>query len=129
MGTRVTTFSVGGGQVPTPDEREETGSMAGEVSKQDQALTRGAQMTSAARGDLEQQLGALRGKLAGIGAQWCGAGSSAFQQVMTRWDEDARKIISALNEFEANLQSSEQTYNANDEMQSQSFGKLAGRLG
>ena len=103
--------------------------MAGEVSKQDQALTRGAQMTSAARGDLEQQLGALRGKLAGIGAQWRGAGSSAFQQVMTRWDEDARKIISALNEFEANLQSSEQTYNANDEMQSQSFGKLAGRLG
>lgn len=103
--------------------------MAGEVTKQDQALTRGAQMVSAARGDLEQQLSSLRGKLAGIGAQWRGAGSTAFQQVMTRWDEDARRITSALNEFEANLRASEQTYNANDETQSASFSKLSGRLG
>jgi uncharacterized protein YukE len=51
--------------------------MAGEVSKQDQSLTKGAQMVSSARGDLDQQLSALRGKLAGIGAQWRGAGSSA----------------------------------------------------
>ena len=72
---------------------------------------------------------AKRGKLAGIGAQWRGAGSTAFQQVMTRWDEDARKITSALNEFEANLRSSEQVYNANDESQSSTFSKLAGRLG
>ena len=74
------------------------------------------------------KLSALRGKLPGIGAQWRGAGSSAFQQVMVRWDEDARKIISALNEFEANLRSSEQTYNANDEAQQSSFGELSGRL-
>jgi WXG100 family type VII secretion target len=103
--------------------------MAGEVTKQDQALTRGAQMVSSARGDLEQQLSGLRGKLSGIGQQWRGAGSTAFQQVMNRWDEDSRKITSALNEFEANLRSSEQTYNANDEAQSSTFGKLSGRLG
>ena len=103
--------------------------MAGEVSKQDQSLTRGAQMVSSARGDLDQQLSSLRGKLAGIGAQWRGAGSSAFQQVMTRWDEDARKITSALDEFEANLRSSEQVYNASDETQSSTFAKLSGRLG
>ena len=103
--------------------------MAGEVSKQDQALTRGAQMVSSAKGDLDQQLSSLRGKLSGIGAQWRGAGSTAFQQVMVRWDEDARKITSALTEFETNLRVSDQTYNANDETQSSSFGKLAGRLG
>lgn len=103
--------------------------MAGEMSKQDQALTRGAQMVQAARGDLDQQLSSLRGKLSGIGAQWQGAGSGAFQQVMVRWDEDARKITSALNEFEANLVQSEQTYNAADEAQSATFGKLSGRLG
>ena len=103
--------------------------MAGEVSKQDQALTRGAQMVSSARGDLDQQLSALRGKLSGIGAQWRGAGSSAFQQVMIRWDEDAKKIIGALDEFEANLRSSEQTYNVSDEAQSSTFSKLSSRLG
>jgi|1186.fasta_scaffold53060_2 WXG100 family type VII secretion target len=103
--------------------------MAGEVTKQDQALTRGAQMVSSARGDLEQQLSSLRGKLSSIGAQWRGSGSTAFQRVMVQWDEDARKIISALNEFEANLRTSEQTYNANDEAQSSTFSKLSGRLG
>ena len=41
--------------------------MAGEVTKQDQALTRGAQMVSSARGDLEQQLSSLRGKLGDSG--------------------------------------------------------------
>ncbi len=86
-------------------------------------------MVVSAKGDLDQQLSALRGKLSGIGAQWRGAGSSAFQQVMVRWDEDARKITSALNEFEANLRTSEQTYNANDEGQSATFNKFAGRLG
>ncbi|HET8604853.1 MAG TPA: WXG100 family type VII secretion target [Marmoricola sp.] len=103
--------------------------MAGEVSKQDGALNRGAQMVAAARGDLDQQLGSLRGKLSGIGAAWRGAGSSAFQQVMVRWNEDASKIIAALDEFEANLRSSEQTYNASDESQSSTFSKLSGRLG
>ena len=103
--------------------------MAGEMSKQDQALTRAAQMVQSARGDLDQQLGSLRGKLSGIGAQWQGAGSAACQQVMARWDESARKITSALNEFEANLQASEQTYNAADEQQSATYAKLSGRLG
>lgn len=103
--------------------------MAGEMSKQDQALTRGAQMTASARGDLEQQLSALRGKLSSIGAQWVGAGSSSFQQLMARWDEDARKITGALNNFEANLQASEQTYDASDQEQSATFSKLSGRLG
>lgn len=103
--------------------------MAGEMSKQDQALTRGAQMTQSARGDLDQQLNSLRGKLAGIGAQWQGSGSMAFQNVMQRWDESARKIISALDEFEANLKQSEQTYDTTDEQQSATFGNLSGRLG
>lgn len=103
--------------------------MAGEVTKQDQALTRGAQLVDQARGDLEQQLGSLRGKLAGIGAQWAGGGSTAFQNVMTRWDEDSRKIVAALDEFQANLRSSEQTYNAADDAQSAAFGKLSGLLG
>jgi WXG100 family type VII secretion target len=103
--------------------------VAGEVSKQDQALTRGAQMVSEARSELDSQLGVLRGKLAGIGSQWRGAGSTAFQGVMTRWDENTRRITVALNDFEANLRSSEQTYNASDEQQSSSFTNLQGRMG
>jgi WXG100 family type VII secretion target len=103
--------------------------MAGEFSKQDAALDRGATLVADARGELEQQLSALRGKLAAIGGQWVGAGSVAFQQVMVRWDDDARRVINALNGFEANLRTSESTYNASDEAQSASYAHLAGRLG
>jgi WXG100 family type VII secretion target len=103
--------------------------MAGQFTKQDAALDRGARIVADARGELEQQLSALRGKLAGVGSQWVGAGSTAFQQVMARWDDDSRRIINALNGFEANLRSSESTYNASDETQSASYSRLAGRLG
>jgi len=103
--------------------------MAGEVSKQDQALNRGATMVSEARQDLESQLAQLQGKLANIGSMWRGAGSQAFGSVMTRWNDQTRRITGALNDFEANLRSSEQTYNASDEAQSSSFTNLGARLG
>jgi WXG100 family type VII secretion target len=103
--------------------------MAGHVSKQDQSLIRGAQLVSHARGELGQQLSALRGKLSGLSAQWAGAGSAAFHQVMNRWDDDTRRIITALDNFEANLRSSEQTYNAADDAQASSFSRLQTRLG
>lgn len=103
--------------------------MSGEVSKQDQALVRGAQLVTDAKGELEGQLSGLRGKLSSIGSQWVGAGSAAFQQVMTRWDEDTRRILTALSEFEANLRSSESTYNTTDESQSSTFNQFTSRLG
>jgi WXG100 family type VII secretion target len=103
--------------------------MAGQFSRQDQALDRGARLVGDARAELEQQLSSLRGKLAGIGSQWVGSGSTAFQQLMVRWDDDARRIVSALNGFEANLRSSEATYSSSDEAQSSAYSRLAGRLG
>jgi WXG100 family type VII secretion target len=103
--------------------------MAGEISKQDQSLSRAAQLVAEARQDLDQQCGALRGKLAGIGAQWVGAGASAFSQVMERWDTDTRKVITALDDFENNLKASESTYTAEDASQQATFTRLSSRLG
>ena len=60
-----------------------------EDSKQEQSLTRGAQMVSAARSDLKSQLDALQGKLGGISSQWIGGGSTAFHQLMVRWQDDS----------------------------------------
>lgn len=102
--------------------------MAGEFSRADQALTRGATFVQSAKGDLDGQLGALRGQLQGIVSSWQGSGSTAFQTTMTRWDESARKIISALDEFEANLRSSDQTYTSADDQQAQVFNKFNGAL-
>ena len=48
---------------------------------------------------------------------------------MTRWDEDSKKIIDALNSFEQNLRSSQTTYTQRDETAQSSFSKLQSRLG
>jgi len=103
--------------------------MAGEISKQDQALTRAASLVGEARQDLNSQLQGLGGKLQGIGSQWRGSGAAAFMQVMERWNADARKIIQALETFEDNLKKSESTYTAADDAQQAAFQRLSGRLG
>ena len=65
----------------------------------------------------------------GVRGNWVGQGATAFNLLMERWNGDAKKIISALNEFEANLQSSQSDYTAADEAQSASMGRLTSRLG
>lgn len=103
--------------------------MAGEISKQDQALTRAAGLVAEARRDLDKQCGDMRNKLMGIGAQWKGSSASAFSQVMDQWDRDARKIVTALDAFESNLKASEAAYTAEDQAQQAAFNKLSSRLG
>ena len=103
--------------------------MAGEVSAADGALKAGAVAVSQSREELKGQLNALEGKLSGIGSAWQGSGAVAFTSLMTRWREDANKIINSLNEFEANLQSSQTTYTAADDAQQSAMNRLTGRLG
>lgn len=103
--------------------------MAGEVSAADGALKAGAAAVAQSRGDLQRELSVLEGKLAGIGSAWQGQGAVAFSTLMTRWREDANRIISALNEFEGNLISSQSTYTAADDAQSAAMNRLTSRLG
>lgn len=103
--------------------------MAGEVSAADGALKDGAAKVAQSRAELKQQLKALEGNLAGIGAKWKGQGAVAFSSLMVRWNEDANKIINSLDVFEANLMSSQSTYTAADDAQASTMSRLSGRLG
>ena len=103
--------------------------MAVEVAAADGALKAGADVVARSRAELQRELSSLEGKLAGIGTHWQGAGAVAFTALMARWREDATKIVSALNEFEANLVSSQSAYVASDDAQQSQFSRLQGRLG
>jgi|SRR5665648_259483 len=103
--------------------------MAGEVSAADGALKAGATAVAQSRAELKQQLKALEGNLSGIGAKWKGQGAVAFGTLMVRWNEDANKIINALDTFEANLVSSQSTYTAADDAQASAMSNLTNRLG
>lgn len=103
--------------------------MAGEVSAVEGALKQGAQAVVQSRGELQKELNGLEGKLSSIGSSWTGQGAVAFTQLMARWRDDATKMVNALNEFEANLNSSSTTYDTSDETQSTSMSNLTQRLG
>lgn len=103
--------------------------MAGEVSAADGALKAGASAVAQSRGELQRELDVLRGKLESLRGAWAGQGAGAFQTLMLRWNEDATKIINALNEFESNLISSQSTYTAADDAQSSAMSRLTSRLG
>ncbi|MCC2309580.1 WXG100 family type VII secretion target [Cellulomonas chengniuliangii] len=103
--------------------------MAVEVSAADGALKQGATAVAQSKADLQRELSALEGKLAGIGSHWQGQGAVAFSALMARWREDAQKIVRALDDFEANLVSSQSTYTAADDAQQSAMSRLQGRLG
>lgn len=103
--------------------------MAGEVSAADGALKAGASAVAQSRGELQRELDVLRGKLESLRGAWAGQGAVAFTALMQRWNEDATKIINALDEFESNLVSSQSTYTAADDAQSSAMSRLTSRLG
>lgn len=100
-----------------------------EVSAADGALARGAKIVAESKTALVGELSSLEGRLSGLGAQWQGSGAVAFTNLMTRWREDANKIISALDGFEQNLIQSQTTYTQSDDAASQAMNRLQGRLG
>jgi len=100
-----------------------------EVSAADGALQRGATIVAESKAALHGELSSLEGRLSGIGAQWQGAGSAAFANVMSQWREKSNRIINALDNFEENLKQSQTTYTASDDTASQAMNRLQGRLG
>ena len=103
--------------------------MSGGISAGEGAIKQGAGIVADTKTQLDGELQSLRGKLAGIGSQWQGAGAAAFTQLMTRWDSDAAKIVTALNDFEQNLISSDTAYVASDDAAQSSMNNLQSRLG
>ncbi|MHC1562896.1 WXG100 family type VII secretion target [Actinomycetospora sp. C-140] len=74
-------------------------------------------------------MGTLQSQLAPLAGTWRGQGSAAFQQLMVRWNEDATRINTALDEIAAKVGRSGRTYAASDEDNRQAFAQLGGTDG
>ena len=101
---------------------------APEFGQGERSLTRAATMVADAKKDfdalalqLDDQINALRGR-------WVGQGGTAFFTLHQAWTEKQRVIVSALNEFEASLVSTERDNVATDDTQSANYVRTAGRL-
>lgn len=103
--------------------------MAGQISAAEGALRKGAQTVAEAKANLDSRIKTVESDMLAIGSGWQGPAAVSFQALMARWNEEARKVTSALDQFEANLVSSQQDYEAADNEQESTFSSLAARLG
>lgn len=103
--------------------------MAGQISAAEGAILKGAETVSSTRDDLDSRIKTVEAQMLAIGSNWQGPAAVAFQRLMVQWNEDARKVTSALIDFEQNLRSAQRDYDTTDEDQVSAISSIAGRLG
>lgn len=99
--------------------------MAGEVSRQEQSLTRGALLVGEARQELDKQISDLSLELKDHCARWAGAGALAFKQLLNEWDGATKGVISELGSLQDNLLRAELGYRSADEASSAGITRTA----
>jgi len=93
------------------------------------ALGQSIALTRQAKTDFSQQLSALNGKISDIGSHWQGQGQVAFSRVITAWNDEVQRLLTALDEFGDNLEGTEKTFNVTDQDVTDALSQLSNRLG
>lgn len=102
---------------------------APEMGQGEGTLSRAAGMVADAKKDFTGLSSRLDGQISGLRTKWAGAGGTAFFSLHQAWTEKQKVILSALDEFESSLQSTEKDNVNTDEAQSANYTRTAGRLG
>lgn len=99
-----------------------------EMGQGEGTLSKAAGMVAEARADFDRLSNKLEGQIQGLQGRWVGAGGSAFFQLHQAWTEKQRVIVSALNEFEQSLTSTERDNVNTDDTQMSNYNRNASRL-
>ncbi len=100
-----------------------------EMKAGDQTLSRAATMVNQAHSDFNKLAQTLSDNLLAQQAKWQGQGGRAFTNLHQAWKEKQDRIVNALNQFEASLQSTEKDNVTTDQAQSDYMAKNLDRLG
>ncbi|MBJ7530368.1 MAG: WXG100 family type VII secretion target [Nocardioides sp.] len=85
-------------------------------------------MVAEAKGDFDNISKTLMGNVEQLKSQWGGQGFRAFDTLSQEWQAKQNKILSALNVFESNLQTTEKDNVATDESQSSTMASISAGL-
>ena len=102
---------------------------APEMKAGDRTLSRAATMVNQAHGDFNRLSNTLSDNLLAQQSRWQGQGGRAFTSLHQAWKEKQDRIVRALNEFEASLQTTEKDNINTDQAQSDFMNKNLDRLG
>ncbi|MDR6861846.1 WXG100 family type VII secretion target [Phycicoccus sp. 3266] len=94
----------------------------------DGVLQKGAAVVADYKGQLDGELAALEGRLAGLKSMWQGQGAAGFDRTFNLWKDDSKKIIAALDTFEANLRETDRTFRERDENAAQAISNKYGGM-
>ncbi len=91
-------------------------------------LKKAAQLVSGAKQDFDRLSGELDGQIGDLRGKWAGSGGQAFFVLHQAWTEKQKVIVSALNEFEASLLGTEKDVTSTDDTQATNFNNFQNRL-
>ena|SRR5256885_8281501 len=80
------------------------------------------------RAEVDGELVKLWNTVDELAVAWQGRASAGFQQVMTRWDGDVKKLLHAMDQIADLLDKSANTHQANDDQQEQLLNKFHAAL-
>lgn len=103
--------------------------MAGQFGTETDAMLTVSQRIQDIKQGMQGHMSTLQSQLAPLAGTWRGQGSMAFQQLMARWNEDATRINTALDEIAAKVGQSGRNYAASDEDNRQALAQLGGNGG
>jgi len=103
--------------------------MAGQYTTTTDEMQRAAQQVLSTNEQIQGQLRSLQSQLAPLAGAWQGQASTAFQQLMERWNIDAAKLNQALEGIGTAIQGSGRSYQQAEEQHAQSMSSITSALG
>ncbi|MFV0287018.1 MAG: WXG100 family type VII secretion target [Demequina sp.] len=81
--------------------------MAQHISAEEGALRQGAVAVNTAKGNIDTQLTNVRNEIEQLRGYWTGAAATSFTQLLTRWDQESKKLNNVLVTLEEALSGTE----------------------
>ncbi|MFD1814745.1 WXG100 family type VII secretion target [Rhodococcus gannanensis] len=77
--------------------------MSGQMRTTTETMETAATHVSDVNGDIQGLLSSLQGRLSAVNGAWEGAAKVAFDNLMQRWDQEAKNLNQALLEISENI--------------------------
>jgi len=91
-------------------------------------LGKAAQLVSGAKQDFDRLSGELEGQIGDLRGKWAGSGGQAFFVLHQAWTEKQKVIVKALNDFETSLLGTQKDVSSTDDTQASNFNNFQNRL-
>lgn len=102
--------------------------MAETISAEEGALRKGAQAVRETKTGIDGQVKKVRGEIEQLRGYWSGAAAVSFTTLMTRWDEQTRKLNEVLVTLEDALSGTERDQAATEEQHQSTISGLGSMM-